>query len=77
MIRPQGLRPSREGDQSVPGRVAHTRFLGETIELVVQFERLEEPLISRIASTRCVPKTGETLGFSVDPDHVLLFPAPG
>ena len=74
MIRPQGVRPAPGVPEGPLGHVFRTRFLGEMVELVVYFEGIEEPFNVRVPE-RDAPRPGDTLRFSIDEDHVLIFPA--
>jgi iron(III) transport system ATP-binding protein len=74
MIRPQGIRPVPEPEDGLIGHVTHARFLGDASELLVHFEGLEEPLNVRVAE-RHAPRPGDDVPFTVDPGHVLIFPA--
>lgn len=74
MIRPQGVHPAPGLPEGPLGHVFRSRFLGETVELLVYFEGTEEPFTVRVPE-RDAPHPGDTLRFSIDLDHVLVFPA--
>jgi iron(III) transport system ATP-binding protein len=75
MVRPQGFALSR--DVGLEGYILESRFLGDLTQCLVLFKGLEEPMLVRIAA-QTAPARGHTAFFSVDPDHVLVFPlAPG
>ena len=73
MIRPQGIRPARQGDSgSIAGQVLEVRFLGDFSELWIQFDGIELPVLSRTALSGPVT-AGEVRPFTIDRDHVVLF----
>lgn len=73
MLRPQAfVRASENYEGALPATVVDLRYLGDKVELSLQFEGLNEVVFARIATTGS-PKLGEKAWFRLDPDHVLVF----
>jgi iron(III) transport system ATP-binding protein len=72
MIRPQGLRPSVDGEIGREGQVIDARFLGDDLQLTVLFEGLDEPWLARVSASRAIA-AGATVKFAADPAHVFVF----
>ena len=72
MIRPQGFLPTT-GESGVLGTVLDRRYLGDACVLTIGFEGHENPVKARVPGAM-FPETGTIMRFSVDPDHVLVFP---
>jgi len=75
LIRPHAITASPSKGNKLTGKVLQSRFLGEIIELRVQFKELDEVLIR--ASTKRFPSPGDVLEFSVDHDLVLIIASDG
>jgi iron(III) transport system ATP-binding protein len=73
LIRPQGFALA-EGDLGLEGYVLTERFLGDEVQCTVLFKGVEEPLTVRLKAA-LAPKQGDTAFFTVDPAHVMVFPA--
>ena len=75
LIRPQGIRPAADG--CFEALVTESRFLGDDTEcqLLVQAPGVELTLLARIPAGLAPPR-GETRRFSIDPNHVMVFPSP-
>jgi iron(III) transport system ATP-binding protein len=76
LIRPQGIRPALVPAEGFEALVTASRFLGDDTEcqLLVQQRGVELMLVARIPAG-LAPQRGESRWFSVDPGHVLAFPA--
>ncbi len=73
MLRPQGIRRARDGDRSTrEAQVLDVRFLGDHLELTLQFSDLERPILSRIPIGAAIAE-GDVLAFTIDKDHALVF----
>jgi iron(III) transport system ATP-binding protein len=73
LIRPQGFALA-EGDLGLEGYVLTARFLGDEVQCTILFKHVEEPLTVRLKAA-LAPKQGDTAFFTVDPAHVMVFPA--
>jgi iron(III) transport system ATP-binding protein len=77
MLRPQAFVRTTDGfEGALPATVVDLRYLGDKVELSLQFDGLNEVVFARVATTGC-PKLGDTAWFRLDPDHVLVFDKPG
>ena len=77
MVRPQAfVRTSNNYAGAMPATVVDQRYLGDKVELSLQFDGLNEVVFARVATTGC-PKLGERAWFRIDTDHVLVFDNPG
>jgi iron(III) transport system ATP-binding protein len=73
MIRPQGVTVAGAGEPGGrEGRVETSRFLGESQDLSIWLEGLDQPLLARVPAAGA-PRAGETRGFCIDARHVLVF----
>jgi len=73
-IRRRAIRLSAPG-QGLPGRVLHVRFLGDLALLEIAAQGFERPLVTLVRESEGPPR-GAEVAISVDPESVLVFPAP-
>ena len=71
VIRPEGIRLSRQGEQGVEALVRERRYLGETYRLLLQFSGVEAEVSALIHGK--APERGETALFRFDAGKVLTF----
>lgn len=71
VIRPEGIRLARSGEQGVEGLVVDRRYLGDRTRLVVRFEGLETDINALVGGK--APQKGETANFRFDADAILTF----
>jgi iron(III) transport system ATP-binding protein len=72
LLRPQGFAADAGGREAA---VVRARFLGDDVEVLLQFSGLDEPLLARLKLPHAPPR-GQTLRVSVDPAHALVFAKP-
>lgn len=73
-LRERGIRVT-EPDRGLPGRILHSRFLGDIALLEVGVQGFDAPLRVRTHEGRTRPK-GSEVGIEVDLSRALVFPAP-
>lgn len=74
-IRRRAIRVGPAGS-GLPGRVLHVKFLGDQAVLEVAAHGFERPLLTLVREGEEPPR-GAEVGLAVDPESVLVFPAPG
>jgi iron(III) transport system ATP-binding protein len=74
-IRERGIRVGGPG-RGLPGRVLHTKFLGDIALLEIGVQGFDHPLRVRSHEGRLWAK-GSEVGVEIDPDRTLVFPANG
>jgi iron(III) transport system ATP-binding protein len=72
MIRPQGLRQAGADRSGIEGQVIEARFLGDELQLLVLFERQDDPWLVRVPASQDIA-AGATVRFAADPAHVFIF----
>jgi iron(III) transport system ATP-binding protein len=72
MIRPQGLRQAGADRSGIEGQVVEARFLGDELQLLVLFERQDDPWLVRVPASQDIA-AGATVRFAADPAHVFIF----
>lgn len=72
MLRPQGIGVSAS-TVGIEGYVLESRFEGDDVRCTILFKGLDDPVLARIPA-RKAPQKATTALFSVDPEHVLIFP---
>ena len=71
MVRPQGFETA--SGVGLEGYVLAAHFLGDSVQCLVLFKGIEEPLKIRLPAKH-TPRKAETTLFAIDPGHVLVFP---
>jgi iron(III) transport system ATP-binding protein len=72
-IRRRAITLSGDGS-GIPGRVLHTRFLGDLFAVEIATEGFERPLVTLVREFE-VPARGADVRIAIDPASVLVFPA--
>jgi TOBE domain len=66
------LRQAGADRSGIEGQVVEARFLGDELQLLVLFERQDDPWLVRVPASQDIA-AGATVRFAADPAHVFIF----